>query len=124
MADQVVDQKPLRLEIGGPYYRERAFDPPPEGLPVSILETTRSRGLDAQTLLHFVFEVDWATLASGVGINLFSAWLYERFRRPPRDQASVRGSDVEVTVNGNVIIATDPESLERALREVVGGRER
>lgn len=117
--------KYLRLEVSGPLYE---FDPPPNELPVSVLQRTTSRGFYGQVILSLILAVDWAALASGIGINLFSQWLYDRFKRPHRDGAVSDGSDsrTEIKINiegGNaiVVVLTDPQALETALRKIFDG---
>jgi hypothetical protein len=113
----------LRLEVSGPSYH---FDPPPDGLPFSVLQRTTSRGFDGQAILSLVLAVDWIALASGVGLNLFSQWLYDSFKRPDRDEAAFNELDsrVEIKIYGNVniVVLTDPQAFEATLRKLVNER--
>src|SRR3954447_3626474 len=84
----------LRVEVSGPYDRMREAPPPPEY--VEILRRSASAGLDAQTIEHLVLMIDWAAVSTGVGIHLFSQWLYEKFRRPPRDEVAARGTSSKI----------------------------
>lgn len=103
----------LTLEVEGPFMGASVFELP-DGIPAAIVDSETKRGLDAQALVNLIIEVDWQALLSGVGINLFSQWLYDSFGRD-RGNVTISAKGRNVTV----VVLTDPSAVERALRELV-----
>jgi hypothetical protein len=114
---------PLRLAVSGPFNQQQEPQPLPESLAVSIHDEEVTRGFDAQTLEQFVLLVDWSTLASSLGINLLSQWLYERFTgRSPSSKSDDPPSTLTITVEGNenTVILTDAETVRQVLERIAG----
>lgn len=115
---------PIRLEVKGPYTSN--VSDLPTGVPATITESEAQKGLGAEALVILIFAVNWPALVSGIGINLFSQWLYDTFKKN-RDNTAAREpvSTIEITVKGKnvTVIAADPRTVEQALREVVDAAE-
>ena len=117
-----MEEQTRTFEVTGPAYR---FGPPPERLQVSVVQRTENRSFDGQALLSLVLAVNWATLATDVGVHLFSEWLYDLFKKPDKGESSDREHEPEIKVridgNVNIIVVTDPQAVEAALRKIVDG---
>ena len=78
--------------------------PPPEGVRVSGLRSEPINGPTPQDIAVFFL----VTVPSGIAINVFSNWLYERIRNHRADRFRVQGREPK-----------DQADLERIVREEI-----
>lgn len=116
----------LSLEVKGPFDGSNDSQPP-DGVPAKIVSTEVGRGVGAQSWVNLLIEINLPALVSGVGINVISQWLYDKFKDRGRVSAREPANRIEIRVEGRgttIISLTDQGAVERALREVIDAAER
>ena len=97
-------QREIRVDLLSPKSPMVFLPPPPHGVRVSGLRSEPFNGPTPQDIAVFFL----VTVPSGIAINVFSAWLYERIRNHRADRIRIQGREPK-----------DQADFERIVREEI-----